>query len=836
MPEITRSVVVHVCITLALVSLNYVQSDPIQLNDDLQSQSTATTMDQQQQQQILEQIIRYSQHDNLLRGANTDAASYSSLADFSQQNSDAIFDAVVQNEELCQSLNLDSPQCAADCVHYTSPLTILQDITNETDGTVLAEAFRVLGWFQMGGGPIGWFETGNPDMCSYQQGTYCYTPLSIVDPATGFEFNIQKHGCCVPGSCVGEDAEKVLRENGWCYGGYDFTYNQLLFGGMLEIDPVCEPLPRETGSAGFVLTVGVFIVFLLCVIIASFRTQQLIELEERTALRYGQKLSGSGDADTTGASEKPKTKRNVWEDHWFLYAFSIQNLWRTFTRRRPADKSDFNFLDGIRVASMSWVIWGHVYTFYLFGAPSNQAVIVPFMQEETVPYDDYVFSKVYTQLAQYGFFSVDSFFFLSGFLATFGIYRGLARFGSKALQLWHVWVPMVYVNRVLRLVPMMFFALCVQWFVADQIPYGYHVSSRSLGAEMCEDNWYKVMFFYANLMPGATDQGCMGHLWYLQCDLQMFMILPFIVMAFKWKRAWGLAFAMLLFLVGVAVRTYFAVHYHFGANFLLPATEFINGGDQREQYFKPWGRMSPYYIGVFAMLLILTLKDLKFQIRGRRPFFSLMTVACFILAALVFWPYEDVKDAPEERWSLVSNQVYYALSRPAWGAALGIMAFALVFKSNLLRSLIGTLLSCEIWQPLGKLTFSMYLIHMMVLTIYYADLEIALYYELWGVLGIFCSVWLVTMLFAMLLWFVMEQPIANLVGLGMKALMARLSKKGPSSKNKDRKGSGDSELARVASKQSTAGRASSGRGTSRVVRCEKKNKYECVRVNELSDA
>merc|ERR1719461_1534146 len=105
-------------------------------------------------------------------------------------------------------------------------------------------------------------------------------------------------------------------------------------------------------------------------------------------------------------------------------------------------------------------------------------------------------------------------------------------------------------------------------------------------------------------------------------------------MTFKWKRAWGLAFAMLLFLVGVAVRTYFAVHYHFGANWLFPATEFINGGDQAEQYFKPWGRMSPYYIGVFAMLLIITLKDFKFQIRGRRMFLGLMTYASFILAAL----------------------------------------------------------------------------------------------------------------------------------------------------------------------------------------------------------
>ena len=340
---------------------------------------------------------------------------------------------------------------------------------------------------------------------------------------------------------------------------------------------------------------------------------------------------------------------------------------------------------------------------------------------------------------------------------------------------------------------MMAFILFVQWFVADQLPYGYHVSSREVNNELCKDSWYKVLFFYNNLMPDMDDLGCMGHLWYIQCDIQLFTILPFILFVFQYNKIYGIISAFIPFLIGVGIRTYFAIHYHFGANFLYPANETVNDGDQQQQYFKPWTRMSPYYFGVFTMLVILYLRERKtFVISSRYVYLGLMMFSGFIMCCLVFWPYEDVKDAPAERWGLASNQVYYALSRPAWGVALGLLSFTLVFKSKIMRSIIGTLLSAEIYQPLGKLTYTMYLIHWMILSWYFADLNTSTYYEFWDILGIFSAIWLITMFLTIILWFVMEQPIANMIGLGMKALMKKLG----GNKNKN-KGETDSELMNI---------------------------------------
>ena len=318
-----------------------------------------------------------------------------------------------------------------------------------------------------------------------------------------------------PGSCVGDDAVKVLRENAYCYQGYTTVYNDLMFGGMLNVTDICEPLERDFDSPGFSIVIIIFLIFLICVISASIRTQHLAEMKAKYSDIY--KLHQDSNPN----------QPNAYDNHWFLQCFSIQNLWKQFTKKRPKSKSQFNFLDGIRVYSMSWVIYGHIWIFYLFSSPSNQAVLMPFTPDAK-PYP-YVFTKFYMMLAEYAFYSVDSFFFLSGFLGAFSMHRVLKTYGKKAIKMSYIWIPLSYMNRFLRIFPMMAFVLLINWFIVDQLPYGYNVTSRTANAELCSESWYKVFFFYANLEADQDDLGCMGHLWYIQCDMQMFLFLPFII-------------------------------------------------------------------------------------------------------------------------------------------------------------------------------------------------------------------------------------------------------------------------------------------------------------------
>eukprot|EP00483_Globobulimina_turgida_P003316 UN03321 len=236
----------------------------------------------------------------------------------------------------------------------------------------------------------------------------------------------------------------------------------------------------------------------------------------------------------------------------------------------------------------------------------------------------------------------------------------------------YIWIPLAYLHRILRLLPMIVFVLLLQMFIFDQIPYGYKVDSRVDNYEMCAKSWYKILLFYAS-MDKRNEGGCLGQLWYVNVDMMLFLLLPWVMLLFKWNTLLGIFASLVPFFVCIGIRTFFAIYYHFGANSFYKAHEEINGGEKTLHYFLPPARMAPYYFGTFTMLTILTLKTYKFEIRSRLIYFCVMGLSCFIMLSLVFWPWADIKNAPRDRWDLVSNQIYYALSRPAWGVSLGLL-------------------------------------------------------------------------------------------------------------------------------------------------------------------
>ena len=105
------------------------------------------------------------------------------------------------------------------------------------------------------------------------------------------------------------------------------------------------------------------------------------------------------------------------------------------------------------------------------------------------------------------------------------------------------------------------------------------------------------------------------------------------------------------------------------------------------------------------------------------------------------------------------------------------------------KSMVKSFLSLEIWQPLGKLTYVMYLIHLMVMEWYDADLETATYYAIWDELLLVIGFWFITALIGLVLWFVVEKPVNNMVSQCMEKVMRKMGvgvrrKKSSKSKSK----------------------------------------------------
>merc|ERR1719461_655032 len=93
------------------------------------------------------------------------------------------------------------------------------------------------------------------------------------------------------------------------------------------------------------------------------------------------------------------------------------------------------------------------------------------------------------------------------------------------------------------------------------------------------------------------------------------------------------------------------------------------------------------------------------------------------------------------------------------------------------KSMIKAFLSLEVYQPLGKLTYSMYLLHLLVLAWWAQDLDFPAYYSVWNEFLLVIGIWFIVATISTVLWFVMEKPISNLVTLLLKALMGGGQKK-----------------------------------------------------------
>ena len=222
-------------------------------------------------------------------------------------SSQPIWDSIYLSAETkCKSLNLSSTDCYDDCLHYNSVSNWIPLIaSNHSEDEQLLYQMATL--YSVSSSSLRWFDVGNPDQCLFFGGTYCATP------AVGKtrDYVVMQHGCCVPGTCSGEDAERVLRGNTRCFEQYQTIYS--------AVDTICEPMEREMDRFTPWITIIIFLFFLCCIVIASILRQIRVD------------------------------------GNWFISTFNIRGLLRTFGRTRPKDKSSLNFLDGIRVWSMTWV-------------------------------------------------------------------------------------------------------------------------------------------------------------------------------------------------------------------------------------------------------------------------------------------------------------------------------------------------------------------------------------------------------------------------------------------------------------------------------------------------
>jgi peptidoglycan/LPS O-acetylase OafA/YrhL len=392
----------------------------------------------------------------------------------------------------------------------------------------------------------------------------------------------------------------------------------------------------------------------------------------------------------------------------WLRCFSLVKNYDQWLSRR--EDNPLSCLDGVRVVSMLMVIHGHTLIVGLGGRYTN------------------------------------------GLLAT----RALVKYAQG--RGWK-WIPQSYLFRYLRLTPLYFFVLLFWWKALRVVGLGPQWLSQRGAYQKCKRYWWTNMLYVNNLVPfkDTFTEQCFGHAWYLGNDMQFFIILPLFIVAYTYNRRAGYASLFAGFWASIIYSLWGADHFHWSAG--------VDGPPHQVDYYylRPWTRIPPYLVGSATALLLNDVSS-----KPSRIICEAMKLVALLILGLCYFGAYPFWQSPMKHGIDNLNHSYVALTKPAWAVALSLLCWP-SFRGH--RGMIGRLLELPLWEPLAKLTYAMYLIHMPVLEIFFKARRggrIYFSYTWWGFafLGVSCATGLV----AVVLYLFVELPFHNLVMLLRKRL------------------------------------------------------------------
>lgn len=575
--------------------------------------------------------------------------------------------------------------------------------------------------------------------------TYCLATVSFKNaqpwPPKGFPEYLWKElhgssmrfGLCVPSSCGEKEITELAAE-----------FVQAFDRGVNATSTACSP-SREPFVSN-VPAISVTCVLMLFVVMAFMGTTYDVA---RNLGSSHKKPSSSRSVDTTMASNEGLVNGGPIVDRGSpfsraLLAFSIPaNAAKIFNT--SGQKEYIQVIHGLRFFSMTWIILGHTFSF------STQWITYRNMDDLLVIHKDII-----TQGLANGTVTVDTFFFVSGLLVVYVTMKQLAANGGNASWL------QFYIHRYWRMTPLM---MAVIAFCAVLLPYcgdGPRWKESIATYDLtCKANWWVNAMYLQNFIH-RTDM-CLNHTWYSAVDFQFYIISPFIIIALYRRPKLGLfLIALGLCATGIFTASYTAFHD-------LPAAPYMSSITPIEKmnffmgyvYVKPYCRIGPFLIGMTTGYILHRTQG-SIIIRKRYRWLGWMTCATLMLGVLyAMWPANTGQYAPSRAWAAI----YGGFARTVWALGLAWIIIASVAGYG---GVVGKILSWKALVPLSRLTFSAYIIHPVLMVIFYGSREESFDYSTYLLIYFAIGNIVLTYLASLVLSLVFEAPILGIEKLLMK--------------------------------------------------------------------
>ncbi|ETN83981.1 hypothetical protein NECAME_17304 [Necator americanus] len=356
--------------------------------------------------------------------------------------------------------------------------------------------------------------------------------------------------------------------------------------------------------------------------------------------------------------------------------------------RTTKKEGEVDCLHGIRFLSMCWIILGH--TYYYIGTSLTTDNLIPTLINFP--------RRFYTQVIVQAPLAVDSFFLLSGMLASYIFFKKLIK--DKTIRnvqnplMWVVIYIKRYTSSSVEIASMMFSPFqCMgwTWYLANDVQLHYIVAP--------------ILFIafakYVSLMNMLTS----------------FFIKTYIVAHIRNFR-WGLLLASVMMICSSTIKLWIIFQKDFPpAPILTAKLQIVKKLDEywNDVYVRPYVRCGPFIVGVVVGYLLnkLTCDRKDNHVKIPKKWVALgWSVSTILGLYSVFGLYNYAQTGDISEWW---KGLYVVAGRHAYAVTLGWIAFACSTGNG---GPVATFLSWKFFMPLSKITFCAYLLHPIMLQIY----------------------------------------------------------------------------------------------------------------------
>eukprot|EP01017_Pseudomicrothorax_dubius_P003245 TRINITY_DN10416_c0_g2_i1.p1 TRINITY_DN10416_c0_g2~~TRINITY_DN10416_c0_g2_i1.p1 ORF type:complete len:647 (-),score=128.85 TRINITY_DN10416_c0_g2_i1:27-1967(-) len=509
-----------------------------------------------------------------------------------------------------------------------------------------------------------------------------YAVMTIAVPGAVTQI-ILYYGICGPAECDASDYTQFMESHRTTI---ENTVSSLT-GASLHGLIFDTYFPSQVGHKidfGTVFSIGI-VVIILGLSVAGFLYTEVFNTPNKRRIQEEKANLEAALVVPESAEAKKKSPFSI------LKLFDPVENFKKFAADGGRGDPNLRFFNGLRFFMIYWVIFGHQYMFSMLLSSNIQ------------DYAD-LFKDPFTLMVYAAEFSVDVFFVMSGFFFVFIFQR---RYAKKSFGV--VDYGLTLLHRILRLVPSYGVVILLVYRIMQFFGKGplWQVYIQTQDSNCSENAWADILFVNNIALGNKLKSDCIGWGWYLGCDMQIFLIMPFVTLALLRKKSLGKLFTWAIIAVSL-IYSYYLV--------LAKGYKELAVGNHKPDYIAnyyvvPWTRVSTY---LFGALLGFWYTEEKGAISKWIASSRVAQVICSTIGALTMYAMIVVV-APLQTDKNAFNDTQYALytagSRIVFVAGLAAFFLPALLGAKLPNVILGN----RFFELTAKLNFATYLIHLVMI-------------------------------------------------------------------------------------------------------------------------